>query len=63
MIPKIENTCKHKYNQSNVIKAIQSSLWPEQFGQSDESNIVSDMFRINPGVVTLSVALMQRPKT
>ena len=51
MIPKAENSSKHK-NQSNTIsntvraiKAIQSMIRPEQYNQS---NMVSDMIRTNP---------------
>ena len=73
MILKVENTFKHK-DQSNAIndttsntvrgikaiKAMQSTIRPERY---DPSDMVSNTIRTNPGVVTLSVALTQRPKT
>ena len=59
-IPKAENTSKHKdnqqYGQSNAIKTVQSTIRPEQCNQSNQSNM-------NPRVVTLLVALMQKPET
>ena len=54
-----------QYGQNNAvraIKAIQSTIRPEQ---CDQSNMTSDTIRTNPGMVTvtLPVALMQRPET
>ena len=51
MIPKAENTSKHKYNQ--------------RYGQSDQSDMTSDTIRTIPGVVTVTllVALRRRPET
>ena len=76
IIPKAENTSEHKdqSNQSDAInnttsntikaikaiKAMRSVIRPEQYNQSD---MVSNTMRTNPGVVTLSVTLTQRPKT
>ena len=36
MIPKVENTFEHKYNQSNTIKAIQSAIRSEQSKRYDQ---------------------------
>ena len=77
MIPKVENTSEHKYDQRygqsdavRAIKAIQSTIRPvirserskrlEEYNQSD---MVRDTIRTNPGVVTLSVAFRRRPQT
>ena len=69
MIPKVENISKHE-NQSdttsNTVRAIkaieemQSTILPERYNQS---NMVSNTIRTNPGVVISSVALTQRPET
>ena len=48
-----------------AIKAIQSTIRPEQYdqqyGQSNHSNKVCNTIKTNPGVVTLSVALTRDP--
>ena len=69
MIPKAKNTFEHK-NQSDTtsdtvrrikaIKAMQSTIRPERYNQSD---MVSNTIRTNPGVVTSLVALRRRPET
>ena len=75
-ILKAENTSEHKdqtdainNTTSNTIRAIkaikafkamQSTIRPERYNQS---NMVSNTIKTNPGVVKLSVALTQRPKT
>ena len=65
MILKAENIFEHK-NQSDTVKAIKAIKAMRstiQLKQYDQSNIVSDTIRTNLGVVTLSVALTQRPET
>ena len=73
MIPKVENTSEHQ-DQSDAIndttsntvrtikaiKAMRTTIRPERY---DQSNMVSDTIRTNPGMVTLSIALTQRPET
>ena len=73
MILKAENTSEHQ-NQSNTIndttsntvrainaiKAMQTMIQPERYDQSD---MASDTIKTNPGVVTSSVTLTQRPET
>ena len=54
-----------RYGQSNAvraIKAIQSTIRPQQCNQSD---MTSNTIRTNPGVVTVTllVALRRRPET
>ena len=75
-IPKAENISEHE-NQSNqsdainnttsdtvraikAIKATQSTIRPERYEQSD---MVSDTIRMNPGVVTSLVALRRKSET
>ena len=73
MIPKVENTSKHKYDQSNAInntaRAIssttQSKQYDQQYSQSNQSDMTGNTIRTNPRLVTVTllVALMQKPET
>ena len=46
MIPKAKNTSKHKYNQSNTIRAIQSAIRPEQYNQNNTINSTARAMRL-----------------
>ena len=67
MIPKEKIIFEYKYNQSdtinNMARAIQSKQYNQQYGQSNQSNMVSNTINMNWGVVILSVALTQRSET
>ena len=46
IIPKAENTSKHKYNQSNAINNMAKAILSKQYNQRyDQSNMTSNIVR------------------